>query len=656
VYGRGSGKSGLWIYGEDLRESDIKAGLPFTGEPGSLLSTILKEVGIHEDDVFITNVVRCRPPKNRHAYAVEYKACDAAHTQLDRPATPYGCVGNSTPKLVMLLGALPLKTLLKKDKITENRGIFFDSNWFGCKVMATFHPGKVLRDPNLYDTVKVDFQKARDFLLDRKVEPPKIHRELINSRERFLSWMRILANPAITERYGDIETTGLIFKRHEIVSMAFATEIDGEMHCIGFLTRFKESDPDWWFADLKDPEIRAALQAVLNYPIDFHRSLFDVPWFWDRGFNLKCGMDTMDMHLLINENTPHNLKHLVTIYNTEGAGYQLKINEYTGGGEHLSEAPAAMLLEYNMEDVCHGYRLKQKFIPLLEQEGMTNFFNTMQMPLERTLTRMSYRGFMMDRPGIIDLSNKYRAQIKLKEEELFEMCHERFNYSSSSKDLPYVLFHTLKLPIIKRTEKTGAPATDKEVLAELAKVHPAPKLINELRWYKNMLVKYLDGDDLTPEEDRKPDLGFLCYLDDNDRIHAPFLRVGTISGRPSCPKPNLLNIPKNPEIRNLFIAPPGWSLIDIDYSQAELVLLAFLSKDPGFMEAVMSTDLHTMTAKQLMRSDTIDDEVRRKAKMINFLKAYGGGAKLLAERLKISEEEAKSWLHQWDVTYPMVPA
>jgi DNA polymerase-1 len=104
------------------------------------------------------------------------------------------------------------------------------------------------------------------------------------------------------------------------------------------------------------------------------------------------------------------------------------------------------------------------------------------------------------------------------------------------------------------------------------------------------------------------------------------------------------------------MAPPGWSLIEIDYSQAELVLLAFLSKDPGFMEAVMSTDLHTMTAKQLMKSDTVDDNVRRKAKTINFLKAYGGGAKLLAERLGISEEEAQQWLHKWDVTYPLVPA
>ena len=358
----------------------------------------------------------------------------------------------------------------------------------------------------------------------------------------------------------------------KLFPLALVTEIGDEMHGIGFLTRdpVLSMDPEptlethgesfayylaqweqdfksrkqWWHADLNDPEIRAALQKVLNFPIDFHRSLFDVPWFWHRGFNLNCGVDTMDQHLMINENTPHNLKFLVTIYNAEGAGYQLKINESTGGGANLHKAPPATLLEYNVDDVYHGFQLKKKFTPLVKKEKMENFFRDLQMPLERALTRMSYRGFKMDRGGIIDLSNKYRAQIKLKEDALFDLCHDEFSYASGSKDLPRVLYHDLKLPINKRTEKTGAPSTDKEALTELAKIHQAPQMIMELRWFKNMLVKYLDGDDLTPEEDRKPDLGLLCHLDENDRIHAPFLTVGTISGRPSCPKPNLRKHPQ----------------------------------------------------------------------------------------------------------------
>jgi uracil-DNA glycosylase family 4 len=624
--------------------------MPLAGDAGKLLTRILNEVGLSEHEAFITNVVRCRPQNDRAAYAAEYKACMANHAMRD---VPDGSLSTNPPKLIVLLGALPLRTILGLQKITENRGIIFDCPMFGCKAMATFAPGKVLREPNMYDTIKVDFQKARDFLLEHSTPKPVIHKELINSKERFIAWMQMFADPNITERYADIETTGTTFWKDEIASVSFVTEISNEYYGIAFLTRPK---PGWWHADLNDPEIRAALQPVLKYPVDFHRGLFDVPWFWHRGYDLNFGIDTMDMHLMINENSRHKLKYLVSIHNPESSGYQLQILEEAGGEPaKYAEASPEILLDYNIEDSLQGLTLKKKFTPLVKKEGMEDFFHTMQMPLERTLTRMSYRGFMMDRQGIIDLSNKYRGQIKQLEGELFELCKQEFSYSSGSKDLPVVLYHDLKLPIIKRTEKSGAPSTDKATLDELAKIHKVPALIKQLRWYKNMLVKYLDRDDFTPIEEGKPDLGFLCHLDKNDRIHAPFLTVGTISGRPSCPKPNLLNIPKNPEIRNLFIAPPGWKLIDIDYSQAELVLLAYLAQDEVFMKAVMSSDLHTETAKGLMKSETVDDEVRRRAKNINFLKAYGGGAKKLAERLGISVEEAREWLAKWDITFPRVP-
>jgi hypothetical protein len=286
------------------------------------------------------------------------------HSKLDQPVTP--------PKLILLLGNLPLKVILNKTKITENRGIIFDCPMFNCKAMATFDLGKVFRDPNEYDTVKADFQKVRDFILENQTaELPKVHKELINSKERFLSWMHILANPEIKERYADIETTGLEFFRNEIQSLAFTTEIAGELYGIGFLTKpplewamkrvwekliadveaagcnpgslpsipevsFIEAEArkliePYWYADLNDPEIRAALQEVLKYPIDFHRGLFDVPWFWHRGFDLNFGIDTMDMHVLINENTRHGLKFLVTIHNSEGSGLPIKDFRRDGG-------------------------------------------------------------------------------------------------------------------------------------------------------------------------------------------------------------------------------------------------------------------------------------------------------------------------------------
>lgn len=120
--------------------------MPLAGDAGKLLTRILNEVGLSEHEAFITNVVRCRPQNDRAAYAAEYKACMANHAMRD---VPDGSLSTNPPKLIVLLGALPLRTILGLQKITENRGIIFDCPMFGCKAMATFAPGKVLREPNM---------------------------------------------------------------------------------------------------------------------------------------------------------------------------------------------------------------------------------------------------------------------------------------------------------------------------------------------------------------------------------------------------------------------------------------------------------------------------------------------------------------------------
>lgn len=643
VYGRGNGSSGLWFYGEALGAEEINLGSPFVGESGNLLSSVLRDVGIDENECYITNSVRCRPPANRTPKVPEIRKCMELHALKDVPKNP--------AKLIVTLGNVPLKAVLNLQKITENRGQFFDSELFNCKVLPTFHPSAILRDPRRFDTFKSDITKARDYIHNVTEKPLKRHKELINSKESFLRCIAILAMPEVTERYCDLETTGLSYQNDIIASISFSTYIDGEYYSFAFLTIEKEG---WWYADLTDPEIRDALQKVLLFPIFFHNGLFDVKFFWEYGFKINFGGDTIDQHLLIDENSPHNLRYLISIYNKSNSldnKDKFKDLEFEEG--EFWKAPPELLLDINSDDTFNGLLLKQKFTDQLKKDGLDTFYNKIQMPFKRVLTKMSYRGIMMDREGIKRLSEEYRKKIKQKEAELFDAANQRFVYTSTSKELPRVLFKDLGLPILKRSEVTNSPSTDKEVLEELSQLHTVPKLIMDLRFYKGMIQKYLDGDDLSDEVN--PNLGMLCCLDNNDRIHGNFLSFGTISGRPSCTKPNLLNIPKNPEIRQLFIAPPGWKLIELDYSQAELVLLAYLSGDEGFIRDVKSTDFHTATAKSLMKQEVIDDIVRRKAKAINFLKSYGGGKRKLAKQLKITEDEAQAWLDKWDAAYPLVP-
>lgn len=691
-YGRGSGRNGLWFYGEAYGANEIIHGMPFVGDAGKILSSILLDVGIEEHDCFITNVVRCRPPANRTPSVAEMRSCMDAHSKLDVPKYP--------PKLVVLLGTVPLKAVLNKQKIGDNRGILFDCEMFGCKALSTYHPAAILRRKNtdLYHTLKADIIKAKEYVYDIKEDSkPKHTSVLINSKKDFVSCMNILTSKDIVDRVCDIETDGLDFFRNKIISISFTFEHEGEVFSISFLTTERQ---DWWHADLQDPEVHELLQKVLRFPIDFQNGLFDVKFFWYNKFYVNFGVDTMDQHLMIDEDSPHNLHYLVTRYNKENVSYKQEALALAGeeGGHH--NLPTEFLLEYNNNDTFNTYLLKKKFSYMIKSEGVEDFFNKLAMPLKRVLTRMSYRGIMMDRQGIMDKSDEYRKKIKEKETELWDSAGQKFNYSASSKEIQTVLYNKIGLPIVKRTDK-GNPSTDKEVLAQLSRLHPVPSLITELRRYKYFLRLYLDGNDLSEEVD--PSLGMLNRLDENDRIHGPFLSGGTISGRPSCPKPNLLNISKFSEIRNLFIAPPNWKIIEIDYSQAELVLLAYLSGDKQFMHDVMESDFHMATAKSLMKMDEVDDITRRYAKNINFLKSYGGGKAKLAGRLKEQEEEryfkdfnevqkyivkckntnayhhnarnpipieyetvnktrkqcylceADDWLKKWDETYPDVP-
>lgn len=628
VYGRGTGKLGLWLYGDILTAKECEVGLPFTGQAGSILSKILKDINLHEDDLYLTDSLRCFIPNKRSPTAKEIKTCMDFHAKLDVPETP--------PKLVVCLGNVPLKAILNKQKIKDNRGVIFDCELFNCKAMASYHPASILYDKKgvKYETLKSDLLKAKEFILETQEKPQVHHRILINSKKAYLDWMGILANPNI-ERFGDIETTSLDYWSGKIISISFTTEIDGEIYSIAFLTVPKEG---WWYADLGDLEIHQALQQVLAQSTDFHGGLFDVKWFWKNKFTVKFGMDTMDLHLMIDESAPHNLQYCSSIYNKSNDGYKQEISGILGEDGHHSDLSPQVLLDYNNTDTYESYQLKQKFLPLMKVEETEEFFHRLAMPLKRSLTRMSYRGIMMNRQGIIDKSNEYREKINLKREELWDLAGSKFDYGGNSKDIKRVLYKDLDLPIVKRSVKTKMPSTDKFAMKELARVSPVPALILELRAYEYALRMYLDGNDLNPKG-IKPENGMLCRLDDKDRIHGPFLSGGTISGRPSCPKPNLLNIPKNPEIRNLFIAPPGWKLIEVDYSQAELVLLAFLSQDEQFMKDVMSEDFHLATAKSLMKSDNITPDQRNSMKATNFLKSYGGGAEKLGNNLRQLEEE-----------------
>ena len=279
----------------------------------------------------------------------------------------------------------------------------------------------------------------------------------------------------------------------------------------------------------------------------------------------------------------------------------------------------------------------------LEKTQQMSVFRDMEMPLCAVLFDMERIGFKVDRESIHKYGlvlDTYAADL---EARIFTYSGKPFNINSP-KQLGEILFETLMLPTDKKT-KTGY-STSAEVLEKLKKYHPIIEDILEYRQVTKLKSTYVDG--------------LLKVADEAGLVHTTFKQTGTATGRLSSAEPNLQNIPIRTELgrelRKFFIpTSEGRVLIDADYSQIELRLLADIAGDTAMREAFVSGfDIHTDTASRVfgVDKDHVTVELRKKAKAINFGIMYGMGEHSLSEDLHISRAEAKSYIDSYLNSYP----
>ena len=231
------------------------------------------------------------------------------------------------------------------------------------------------------------------------------------------------------------------------------------------------------------------------------------------------------------------------------------------------------------------------------------------------------------------------------EQEIHALAGRKFNIASP-RQLQDILFVEQKLPVIKRTAKTG-PSTDADVLEELALKHPLPAKIVDYRQYAKLKGTYVDA---LPQM-VNPRTG---------RVHASFNQVVTATGRLSSHDPNLQNIPVRTEagraIRSAFVpGEEGWTLVAADYSQIELRVLAHYTADERLCEAFQrDEDIHARVAGQVnnVPLEQVTDDMRRQAKVVNFGTIYGQGAVGLSRQLGIDRETAARFINSYFATYP----
>lgn len=305
---------------------------------------------------------------------------------------------------------------------------------------------------------------------------------------------------------------------------------------------------------------------------------------------------------------------------------------------HLGDRSAAWasLHSYGAAiEALHGVLL-----PRLREQGMEKLYFDVELPLCRVLADMERSGFLVDGGALARFGADLSDTIDRLEQRIYAAAGQQFNINSP-KQLGKVLFEDLGLPHGKKT-KTGW-STNADVLEKL-KDHPLVADVLTYRQYAKLKSTYADG--------------LLKVIDPDGHIRTSFQMTVTATGRLSSTEPNLQNIPTRTELgskmREMFVAAPGHVLVDADYSQIELRLLAHISGDTAMQQAFLSgADFHTVTAARVFHvpQDQVTHQMRSRAKAVNFGIVYGISAFSLSQDIGVTVQEAKEYMDRYFATY-----
>jgi DNA polymerase-1 len=317
------------------------------------------------------------------------------------------------------------------------------------------------------------------------------------------------------------------------------------------------------------------------------------------------------------------------------------------GAARMDLVPIEQAARYSIADAEAVIRLKEKMLPELRSKNQEKLFYEVELPLINVLIEMELNGILLDKEILREQAKELETLATQLLQDIFRLAGQDFN-PNSPKQVAYVLFEKLKLPVLRKT-KTGL-STDAYVLQELASLHPLPEKLLAYRELEKLLSTYFKK---LPE-----------YINPRTgRVHTTFQQHITVTGRLSSTEPNLQNIPVRTElggqIRKAFVAPPGRVLIGADYSQIELRVLAHLSEDPGLIGAFeRDEDVHARTAATIFNIpiESVGPRERRIAKMINFGLSYGMTGYGLAQRTGLSRSEAEKFIKNYFENYPGVRA
>lgn len=598
--GSGDPKSRIMIIGEAPGANEAETGRVFSGRAGQLLDYELTQAGLQRDEVYVTNVVKCRPPDNRRPSRIEWEAC---RKYLERE------VRAVSPRYVLLLGNAALQTVARKSGITTKRGIKLDVKdpaWQGASVMATIHPAYVLRNPGQGTVFAEDVRRfARLIRGELTVAPVKTI--YVRSLQGLEHVRDLLAQaPEGTVVSYDVENRGRPWESvWDIVCLGFS--LDGETSYVIPL-----SHPDSPFARNWRKVLRYLKPALSRHGVKLvaQNGKHDNLQLAGAGVFLQHGFDIMLAAHLLDENRPKNLGFLSQSI--------LGADVYKGMVElkpdKIMHEPLKKIARYNGNDVAYTHQIYGHLrSELLKQPRLARLFVKLLMPASQVIQEVEMAGWYVDKTRLWSRITQLQREIDLRKEVLHEHLPksmretergEPFNFNSTQQ-LGRWLFSKRGLNLSPlETTASGNPSTREAVLLHYHD-HPAVKALLE---YRTLELKWM----------RTYLLPWSTRLDMRSRLHTTYKLYGTVTGRLSG---DMQQVPRDSFVRGVFGAPPGWCFVQADYSQIELRIAAHISGERRMLRAFKTgEDLHLVMASNLTGKpgSAVTKEERKLAKSVNF--------------------------------------
>lgn len=622
------------------REDDLAK--PFAGKSGQLLDRSLEKVGLSREQVFITNVVKCRPPDNRTPTKAEMAAC---RPYLDAE------IEAVKPEFIMPVGNSGL-SLIKKSGIMSKRGEVFDYN--GAKVLPTVHPAAVLRNPRYAEVFDTDLNTLSRLV--RGESGPSGTRVFLVRDKRSLTrtLQAILRAPAVAY---DVETTlgGEFAPDPDIATIAISPKPG-----LAFVVPVAHPETPW-----RDPyRVLGVVSHALAYTRGkriAHNAKFDDRWISHFGAPVRADFDTMIAAHVLDENRFKALKYLAQLL--------LGVDPWADvDTTKVMETPLKRLALYNAKDADYTLRLYYVFRKQLLQPGnerTLRLFIKLLMPTSRALTDIERTGLFIDETRLMERALQLNTNLERIDRRLEKIVGHPANWNSTQQ-VAKILFGEMSFPMFDLTKK-GAASTNESVMLRLSAMEEVngekdsrnvPKLILKHRELKKEKGTYFDN--------------WMALLDKDSRIHTSYKTTGTVTGRLSSGKENkkekhgfnAQQIPRKIFLRGVFGAPLGWKHFEVDFSQIELRIAAHYSRDPTMMRLFqLGEDIHLAMAARITGKDPRDiiAEERKKAKGVNFGYLFGmGWAKYIdyardSYGVFVTEDEAKESRRAYFDTFSALP-